>query len=534
MDFGYYFGIFLRRLPWIILFTALGTAAGLALALTLPPSYTSNAELVVDSEQIPEDMASSTVRTGEIEALQIIRQRILTRNNLLEIANEFEIYEGEDDLTPDGKVDDMRSRTSFEIEGGDAPRGSTSATIVHLSFRAETAQQASAVANRLVTMTLQENEQMRTEAANETLRFFDQEVEDLQQQLSDVSSDILQFKEDNLKALPDSLEFRRSRQAALQERLVQLERERTSLLDRRERLKTMFEQTGEITMTGSGSQMQAAPSPQEQRLQELRDEYTELSAVLSDTNPRITALQSQIDSVEASIEASAADSSEGDGSGSGEEEEASASGNSRQATLYDVQVADINAQIEYIETQRETIEQQMQDLQESIEATPGNTVTLESLQRKQSNLQTQYNQAVANRAQAEQGSLIESLSRGRRISVVEQAVPPDSPTSPNRPIVAAAGVGGGLFLGIAVLLLLELLNSSIRRPQDIRSALGVDVLATIPYIQSPGELRRRRTRLAAVVLIIIVGIPAAAWYVDQQVTPLEPLVGDLVSRINPA
>lgn len=530
MDIGYYTGILLRRLPWIILLTAAGSAIGITLALTLPPTYRSEAELVVESQQIPDEMAASTVRTGEIEALQIIQQRILTRNNLLELANRFDVYAGETDLTADDKVDDLRDRISIVTQGGDAPRGSSSATIVNVSFRAEQAQLSSRVANELVTMILQQNEDMRMSAANQTLEFFDREVEELQQSLSEVSSEILEFKESNLQALPDSLEFRRSRQAALQERLVQLEREKTSLRDRRERLSTMFEQTGELNFDSSSGQSAGPVSPQRQRLRELEDEYTEMSAVLSDSNPRLAALQSQIESVRASIESGNAGSQEGEGSDS----QSDGAGQSREATLFDMQIADINAQIDYIDSQRETIQQQMQDLEQSIAATPSNTVTLEALQRERENLQTQYNQAVANRADAEQGSLIESLSRGRRITVVEQAVPPDSPTDPNRPVIAAAGFGGGFMLGLAVLVLLELLNSAVRRPQDIQSALGVDVMSTIPYIQSPGEIRRRRTKLILGVLVLVVAIPAAIWFVDQEIRPLEPLVGDLITRFIPA
>ncbi len=527
MDIGYYTGIFLRRLPWVILFTAVGSAIGLALALALPPSYQSEAELVVESQQIPDDMAASTVRTGEIEALQIIRQRILTRNNLLEMANRFDIYDGEDDLTADEKVEDLRDRVTMVTEGSDNPRGSSEATIVHVAFRAETASLSAEVANELVTKILQENEQMRRTAANQTLEFFDQEVADLQQSLSEVSSEILEFKESNLEALPDSLEFRRSRQAALQERLVQLERERTALTDRRERLTTMFEQTGEVTLSGTPGADQRL-SPRQQRLQDLEDEYTRLSGVLSDSNPRLGALQSQIDSLRETIARNAAEA-ETDG-----EEGGDSPAQNRQATLFDMQIADIEAQIDYIEDQRETIQAQMQDLEQSIAATPSNTVTLEALERERDNLQTQYNQAVANRADAEQGSLIESLSRGRRITVVEQAVPPDSPTDPNRPVIAAAGFGGGLMLGLAVVVLLELLNSAVRRPADIRNALGVDVLATIPYLESPTDVRRRRGRLGLVVLALAILIPAGVWYVDREIRPLQPLVGDLVARINPA
>ena len=77
LDLRFYFALFLRRLPYFLIFTVAGAAVGLALAFTLPPSYQAQARLVVESEQIPDELAASTVRTEATEQLQIIQQRIL-------------------------------------------------------------------------------------------------------------------------------------------------------------------------------------------------------------------------------------------------------------------------------------------------------------------------------------------------------------------------------------------------------------------------------------------------------------------------
>ena len=60
----------------------------------------------------------------------------------------------------------------------------------------------------------------------------------------------------------------------------------------------------------------------------------------------------------------------------------------------------------------------------SIEATPGNAITLDTLERDYANIRIQYDQAVANKARAETGDIIEALCKGQRISVIEQAVVP--------------------------------------------------------------------------------------------------------------
>ncbi|WOI58421.1 GumC family protein [Palleronia sp. LCG004] len=514
MDLRFYLGLFLRRLPLLIAFAVVGAVLGVVVALSQQPVYSAQATLIVESEQIPENLASSTVQASQNEMLQIIQQRILSRDVLLELANRLNIYAGVEDaasMTADEKVSDLRQRISIRTRGGGSP---TEAMIVTVSFDATTPQITAQVVNDIVTQILQQNVRMRTSVATQTLDFFTQEVDRLEQQLSAVSERILDFQESNLQALPDSLEFRRSQQAALQERLLQLERDGNALRERRRQLVTLFEETGRV---GFAQQQGGNMSPQEARLAELRDEYAQLAGVLSDTNPRLNLLRSRISAIEGSMPAAGSSQSEGSGGTA--------------PTLYDIQIADIDTQIENVEEQSTAIENQMENLSATIQATPGNAVTLNSLEREYENLQAQYNQAVTNRARADMGNTIESLSKGQRISVIEQATRPSSPSSPNRPFIATAGLGAGLAAGIALIVLMEILNSAIRRPQDLQNALGIDTLATIPYIQTREEVRTRRMRLAVLTALLVVGIPALLWFVDRNITSLQPVFENVAERV---
>ena len=122
MDIKFYFLIFLRRLPYFTILVALGTAVGLFVALSLPPVYVAQALLVVESEQIPDELAASTVRTDASEQLQIIQQRIFARNRLLEMANRLDIYSGvgarDSKMTPDERLQDLRVSANIRTAGG--------------------------------------------------------------------------------------------------------------------------------------------------------------------------------------------------------------------------------------------------------------------------------------------------------------------------------------------------------------------------------------------------------------------------------
>jgi uncharacterized protein involved in exopolysaccharide biosynthesis len=505
MDFRFYLSLFLRRLPYFLVFVVLGAVIGVSLARILPPVYRAEARLVVENEQIPDELAASTVRTEASVQLQIIQQRILTRDRLLEMANRLQIYApvpgvSTRRLDPDEIVEDLRERIKIVTTGGQEQ-----ATLVSVSFEAPTAVLSAAVTNEVVTLILQENVSMRTTVAAQTLDFFEQEVERLDQELGQQSAVILEFKTANKDALPDSLEFRRTQQAAAQERILQMDREAAGLKDRRDRLVDIFKRTGRVDAGPNANQTE-----EERQLQAQREQLSQLLSVLSPENPRVKLLQSQIDALEKVVSAQLA--------AGGEQADNS------ELSVYELQLADIDGQLEFIEAQRTQVLAELDALRISIDATPGNAISLETLERDYANTRSLYDVAVANRARAETGDVIEALAKGQRIAIIEQAIAPQEPQSPNRPLVAVAGLTAGIFLGLGVILLLEILNTSVRRPKDLTAKLGIAPFATLPLMRTSGQIRRRRGIIIAVFALIILAIPLGLWAVDTYYRPLDLLI----------
>ena len=522
MDFRFYLSLFLRRLHWFVLILAICTGLGIVLARELPTVYRAEALLVVESEQIPGELAASTVQTQATEQLQIIQQRILSRDTLLEMANRLQIYAAESlpgrpfgPMNADKIVEDLRERITIVTTGGTVARGPVQATLVRVGFEAPTAVLSAAVANDVVTLILREDVAMRTGVARQTLDFFEQEVARLDQELARRNAAILEFQEQNRDALSDSLDFRRSQLVALQERLVQLTREEAELRDRRARMVRLHEATGAVD---SGVPVQNQ-TPEQRQLQTLRDQMASVQAVLSPDNPKARLLAAQITALEGVVAGQIATGVDVDAAGG-------------LMSAYDMQLADIDGQLQFLSDLRTEIANQQAVLETTINATPANVVALDTLQRDYANVRAQYDDAVAKRARAETGDVIEALSKGQRVSVIEQAVAPRDPTSPNRPLIAAAGVGGGLVLGLGLVVLIEMLRPGIRRPADLTARLGITAFATLPFIDTLADARRRRRRTLALVLGAAVVLAAAVWAIDSYYMPLDQIVAQLVQQLS--
>jgi uncharacterized protein involved in exopolysaccharide biosynthesis len=511
MDFKFYLSLFLRRLPWFAVLMAIGTALGLALASMLPPVYIAQARLLVESEQIPGNLAASTVQTQSTEQIQIIQQRILTRAALLELANRLQVYAPAPSqparvMSADDTVTDMRERIRIVTTGGPSRRGPEEAVIVTVSFEAPTAAMAAQVTNELVTMILNEDVSLRTGVAGQTLDFFVQEVARLDKELAVRGAAILEFKQANKAALPDSLSFRLAQQSAAQERLQQLNRDESALTDRRATLVTLFERTGEVAAPAE------ALTPAEQQLMALRDQLSQALAIYAPQNPRVRLLEQQIAAQEVAVASQLAASGP------------AAAPDAPPLSPYDLQLADIDAQLKSITEQKADVAARLADLAITIDATPGNAITLETLDRDYASVRAQYDQAVSNRARAKTGDLIETLSKGQRISIIEQAVAPREPARPNRVAIASAGVGGGIVAGLGLVLLMELLNRSIRRPGELTRRLGITPFATLPYMRTKTEAARRRALIGLALALVLVGIPLGLWAMSRFYMPLDMVI----------
>ena len=509
----YYLSIFLRRLPYFLVVATIVSAASIIVALNMPSTYVSQMRLIVESPQIPGNLAASTVNTTAGEQLQIIEQRLLTRPVLLEIARKHEVLANQDEAKPDQIVDTMRNNTSTFISAG-----REQASLMMITFEARSGQIAAAVLNDYLTEVQKLDVSYRKNRASDTLSFFQQEVDRLGKELDERSSRILEFNRQNSEALPDSLQFRLAQQGSMQTNIEQMDQQIFGLKGQREKLLETYRSTGQIIGVAQMNMTQS-----QIQLEQLRNQLDTQRAIYSESNPTIKILRARIARLEETVAA---------------EQAANVNSNADQATLsttgnttLDLQLAQIDSQVEALEDQRALVQDRLEKLTLTIDQTPANAIAQAELQRDHDNIQAQYNAAVQRLASASTGERIEVTSQGQRISVIEYPSAPSSPTKPNRMAIAGGGVFFGIALGVGLIFLMELLNRSVRRPEDLIKKLEVWPIAAIPYVRSRGEVIRVRLAWSAVVLAILIGVPAAVWAVHTYYLPLDLIAERVIDKL---
>ncbi|NRB00286.1 MAG: lipopolysaccharide biosynthesis, partial [Rhodobacteraceae bacterium] len=503
MSIKFYFAILRERLPYLMLVVLLLSGAGLVLAVQLPTRYSTQAVLLVEGPQIPDELAASTVQTNAREQLEVLSQRLLTRSNLIEIAREYNAIPDLDRLSPDEIVEEMEKRTLVTTSGQ-----RDLATLMRVGFEANTARVAADVANEYVTRILSESARFRSARAEGTQDFFEQEVDRLADELEIRKARIVEFKNANADALPESLEFNLSRRNDLLETISAADRDKTILTEQRVRLISIFNTTGSI------GEPPAALTPEQRQLAELEANLSAALAVYSESSPQVTLLRTRVEQLKQVVA----------------EQTSVEVAEDPQQSILDAELAQIDGRITVIDEVQADAREELEALEEIIDRIPRNSIALESLERDYANTEVQYNTAVERLAIAQTGERIEVLAKGERITVVENAAVPTEPTKPNRPLIA----GGGVFLGFAsaagLFLLLELLNTAIRRPKELTSGLGITPFAVLPYMQTKTERRRRNTVKVAVVVLGVGIIAGGLWAVQTYYAPLDFVWRQILDR----
>lgn len=505
----------LRRIYLVGFLAVLGTSLAVMIAYALPPKYDSSATILVEAQQIPEQLATTTVSSTVNERLQLIEQRLMTRENLLDLADRLNLYEGEE-LSPTEIVDRIRESTTFDrvsVQIG-VHRQNRPVTALYMKYSDPSPTVAAQVANEMVTLVLEQNLRVRSERAGETLEFFEVEVARLTEQLNLAETELARFTTENRDALPTSLEDRRDTLIEIQSDQLQMQR---SVNELEEIERTMRRRLDRGLYGPQGEEV----SQIDVELASARQELLTTRALYRDGHPRVRRLENLVGELERVSEA-ASEARAGNGVQSLEAQEA------RLEMERQVAAADENLQL--MRRQIELLEEREAALEASIERTPEVTFRLNVLSRRVEDLVRQLDEAQRKRAVAETGEKLEVNRQAERFEVIERAAVPEEPSSPNRPQIAVAGSVLSLGFGLGLALLLELLHRAIWTASELERRLDMRPLITVPYIETGSERRSRRFRNLARLLVLLAVVPVTAYLVHTFYLPLDLLFERLLDR----
>jgi len=212
LDPAYFWGVVKRRIFYFAIPFVLVLVIGCAIVAIQKPIFHAEGKILVESPQIPNTLVQPTVLAAATERMQVIQQRIMTRDNLLAIINKFGLFPAQRQwMSGSELLDLMRQRAGVSLvdvetemmsagkDGKPAPRPSSkngSAVAFTMGFDYENPELAMKVANEFLTLILNEDVRARTNRAVETTQFLGREAQRLRTELDGVDARIAQAKHD--------------------------------------------------------------------------------------------------------------------------------------------------------------------------------------------------------------------------------------------------------------------------------------------------------------------------------------------------
>ncbi|HFI0328943.1 TPA: YveK family protein [Streptococcus suis] len=90
---------------------------------------------------------------------------------------------------------------------------------------------------------------------------------------------------------------------------------------------------------------------------------------------------------------------------------------------------------------------------------------------------------IANTLRDEAAKKIIEVTKVSDVTTLEAALPAEKPSTPRTKRNLALGFVAGAFLATALVLVLEVLDDRVKRPQDIEEGLGMTLLGVVPQVE---------------------------------------------------
>ena len=153
-----YIDILKRRALIMLAIIVVIIMSATAVAVLLPPVYQSSGTILIESQQISTEFISNTVTGIASERIEVIKQRVMTRENLQQIIKKYNLFRGDERVASE-LIADLRKRIKIKLlstDLGGRKRG-TATIAFSISYEDRYPELAYRVTNELVTLFLDEN-----------------------------------------------------------------------------------------------------------------------------------------------------------------------------------------------------------------------------------------------------------------------------------------------------------------------------------------------------------------------------------------
>ncbi len=466
-----------RRAWWFVVPALLGVTGSLALALGLPAVYEAAAVVTVEPQSISPELAAASIVDDPERRYNNLLLQMLSRESLSEIIDRFGLYPGEQELR-EVLIQRMRE-DDITIEPLPPaivdPRKPVVLESFRIAFRSPNSAVVADVANELTRKFLGAHIELQGRMAQTANEFVTDELRKVREELERTRDRIRAYKEEHQGELPEELVVNTQRLERRRSERTQMVTQRDIARDQIGRIESEIEAVQRATAMDEND-----PSRRRDALELILNQHRAMGK--TDKHPDVVQARAELETLEAMIEEKAADETR---------------------PIISPVLASLRRELRNHHVNRKVMGKQigklddrMASIEQRIANTPRHTAELERLE----GTALAFDRAIADlQLKVVNARVGEELVRdllGEKFEVIEWAIPPEAPVSPNRPLWFVVGTILGVLFGVSILTLRELTDATFHTAGELQRATALPVLASVPNIPAPA--RRGRLRRTAV------------------------------------
>lgn len=531
IDPRYYLSLLSRRRWYFIVPFCLLIIVGCLLAVKLPKIYQATTLILIQPQSVPKEYVRPVVSEGAESRISTISQQIMSRSNLENIITQFKLYGQKDQagMFIEDKIADLRKRITIDLSKH-TKRDDPEAFSV--SFEGENPQKVAAVANALASNFIDENIKTRESQAVGTSNFLQDQLQSTRARLEELEKALKAYREKYMGGLPEQLDTNLKILERLQGQLIDRQ---TAIRDAKNRSILLNQQLAEMqnysaVAAAAGTDGEAGMDDAV-KLGQLQKQLEGLQNQYTDRHPDVVRMKEKIENLKSSLAAQGTQPG-ADNKDSGKTGPAALPMMSQSRTLLQSQQREVQNEIVSLEQEIPRLQKQIEFYERLVDETPNREQELLTLKRDYENMQKSYNSLLDRKLQAEVAVNLEKMQIGEQFRVIDYAKLPNRPVKPDMRklfmLVLAAAIG----TGVGLIFMLEYLDTSFKKIEEIDTHLGLPVLATIPQMAEKKDLLWHRTNQVATMVSLLVGavlLGAFALLAAKGVEPAKELLARFLS-----
>lgn len=421
---------------------AIMTAAVVASYL-IPKKFEASSKVFIERNVITELVRGIAITPSMEQVTMGLKEAISSRTLVQKVIKELDLDTA---ARSDGALEDL----TREIQKNTTVNLSQD-NILTVSYIDGNPRVARDFVNTLVRRYIEMNVSSKREDSYGAIQFLSEQIETFKGKMSEAENQLNKYKSDKGGVITVNET----------ELFTQIGREEQSLNEIQMRRRHL-EKLRPITRMAADP-LQTQLSALNKRLDELRVSYTE-------SYPEIVRIKGEVETVRHQLK--------------GRTYRGDSTGDSQELQRND-------AEIQALRESEASLARHIAENRALLKSVPAAKAGLEKLELDKNNARALYEQLQARHGQSEVSKQMEVQDKTTTFRIIDSAVMPVAPISPNRVRIILMGIAAGLAGGLGLLLAMDYLNKSVKSIDSLKS-LGVRVLAVIPKIRDPKVMENER------------------------------------------